>query len=260
MTSRLERTWSASSKQCAEILEKGSDQIDHGMRIRPQEEIRLRRFFAYAYHRLGEHKRALENLRRALQLAEDEYGMVDETVADILTELADEIEVQREKNSLMEDLSIKPFDQSHVQALAQRALNTYNSLGIDSLGKGHALFCVAWYVEPDVARHTEAEGYLREALRIAQNLTPGEDSHRQVYAMWDLVELLPWQEQRGTNEAESLILQAVRMSERCIGPKDPVTAGVIGESGEVYRFKGDTENAVRSILPRLEHIHRNQSS
>ena len=229
-----------------ESLHELSAQLQTRTHGRPKLEIRLRQILAYANHRLGNHEQAHDHLRKALHLAEVEYRPANEAVADILTELADETQWHRGKNTLSEDLTIMPFDQTESRARANRALEIYNAQGIDSATKAHALFLMSLCVACVPERGKDAEEYLRGAFRISEDLATAKDSYRKVYAMWDLAEHLIWQRKGGSKQAITLVDEALAMSQRVNGYANPVTAGVIGERGDYYRYYGDQQQALAS--------------
>jgi serine/threonine protein kinase len=233
--------WSDSTTM-QDSLGAASHQLDDRLQDRPTVAIRMHQFIAQAYERRGDDANARENRRQALLLAREVHGPEHEIVADVLTELAGEMERQREKNAQCEDLTLKPFDQADLQLHAEQAVELYQKLGIKSHGMGHGLFLLAWSVEPDLQRHAEAEQYLRDALQIARDLAPDGDSYRQVYALWDLAEHLTCQKVGGAEEAKSLIDEALAISRRVNGPQHRITAGLIAERGDNHRFrKHETE-------------------
>ncbi len=216
--------------------ERLEDDLEQRLRGHPRVEIQILQILAGTYRRSGEHNKARPHLERALQLAEDVYGPGHEQVADVLTDLADEIQWPRAHG---------PYNPMWSKEYAERALSIYTQLGIKKHHTSHAWFCLARSVQGD--EDDDAERYLRTALRIVRELANSHDDNGQVFAMWDLAMHLAWYDGEKSKEALKLIDQAIAMSRRVNGEQGTLTASVLAGRGGCLRRQGDAAGAADSL-------------
>ncbi len=221
--------------------ERLEDDLEQRLRGHPKVEIQIRQILAGTYRRSGEHDKARRHLERALQLAEDVNGPGHEQVADVLTDLADEIQWPRAHG---------PYNPLWSKEYAERALAIYTQLGIKKHHTAHAWFCLARSVQGDA--DDDAERYLRTALRIVRELANSHDDNRQVFAMWDLAMHLAGYDGEKSKEALTLIDQAIAMSRRVNGEQGTLTASVLAGRGGCLRRQGDTLGAAASYHEALD--------
>lgn len=205
-------------------IEQLSEEIEDGRLLDyPDVEIEVRQIFANSYRAAGKFDKARSHLDAALDLAKSEHGERHVAVANIHEQMAFEVESSP---------SIRPVDRIRMLEHANKAIQLYESLGIESGGAWYArsALLMAWSDRLD-----EAEAAQRRVLEIS-----GEES---VFPYLDLAHVLM---DSGDDRLEEALACSRRALDNLRNRESYATefeATCLSTQGRLLRLLGDAAGA-----------------
>ncbi|MCO6047067.1 protein kinase [Aeoliella sp. ICT_H6.2] len=220
-----------------DLLDGLSGSLKERAQGRPHVEIELHRIVARMYQEIGEPNAAYEHQLRALQLAESEigYGEYDEKYADLLVDLASQTEWNDKPDT---------FDFQATKLRAEKAVQIYEYLGVETEAAADAYFHLSWFHDP--MEPLKVQELRRRAMKIADKVAPPGGSQRQIFARIDMALSLSHMDVNDHQEAIDLMEEGVAISRRIHSSTDPMAATTLRYQGEILLHAGDIQGAINS--------------